>query len=143
LNKQVVAVDAASGRDLWRFDAAGWVWGTPTLVEGILYAGDLEGTVYALDASSGSELWSVDTEGAITGSPLVVEDAVYVVNENGDVVAITTEGSVRWTRNLDRPLYGSLVAAGELLLVGQTNASAIVTALDHNGDTVWSFAPEN
>lgn len=141
LNKEILALDSGNGRLIWSFATDGWVWGAPALVDGQIFAGDLEGILYSIDAERGQELWRVTTEGEITGTPLVVGENVYVVNENGDVVSVTVEGTVRWTRNMERPLYGSVVQAGDLVLIGMTNVDTIVVALDENGTTVWSFIP--
>ena len=141
LNQQVLAIESASGRAAWSYDTPGWVWGAPTFFDGQLFFGDLEGTVVALDATTGRELWSVDTEGAITGGPLVFNDHVYVVNESGQVISLTLDGTIQWTKNIEAKLYGSPVAAGNLILVGVGTTDALVAALDENGDTVWTFVP--
>jgi outer membrane protein assembly factor BamB len=141
LNKQVLAIDSSRGNVLWTYDAPDWVWGSPTYFDGQLYGGDLEGTVFALDAARGNELWNIDTEGAITGGPLVINDHLYVVNENGQVIAFTLDGTIQWTQTIEAALYGSPVAAGNLILIGVGTADALVVALDENGDKVWTFVP--
>jgi outer membrane protein assembly factor BamB len=141
LNQQVLAVNSVSGRVIWTYDAPGWVWGSPSLFEDQVFIGDLEGTVIALDAGTGAELWSVDTEGAITGGPLLKDDHLYIVNENGQVISFTLDGTIQWTQNIEAPLYGSPVSAGDLILIGVGSADALVTALDGNGDSVWTFVP--
>lgn len=141
LKQQVLAIDSASSRVQWTYDTPGWVWGAPTYFDGQLYVGDLEGTVIALDADSGREIWSVDTEGAITGGPLVLNDHIYVVNESGQVISFTLDGTIQWTKNIEAALYGSPVAAGDLILIGVGTPDALVVALDENGDTVWTFVP--
>jgi len=141
LNRQVLAIDSSRGRLIWSHDAPDWVWGAPTYFDGQLFAGDLTGTVIVLDAATGQELWSVDTEGAITGSPLVMNDHIYVVNENGQVISFTLDGTIQWTQTIEAKLYGSPVAAGNLILVGVGTSEALVVALDENGDTAWTFTP--
>lgn len=141
LNQEVLAISSANGRLAWSYSAPGWVWGTPTYFDGQLFVGDLEGTVIALDGATGQELWSMDTEGAITGGPLVVNDHIYVVNENGQVISFTLDGTIQWTKKIEAKLYGSPVAARDLLLIGVGTTDALVTALDANGDTVWTFVP--
>lgn len=141
LKQQVLAIDGASGRVEWDYDVPGWVWGSPTYSDGQLFVGDLEGTVVALDAATGRELWSVDTEGAITGEPLVFKDHVYLVNENGQVISLTLDGTIQWTQNIEASLYGSPVAAGDLILIGVGTSDSLVVALDENGNTVWTFVP--
>jgi len=141
LNQQVLAIDAANGRVAWTYDAPGWVWGSPAYADGQLYLGDLEGTVIALDAVSGRELWSVDTEGSVTGAPLVVNEHIYVINENGQVISFDLDGTIQWTKNIEAALYGSPIAAGDLILIGVGTTASVVTAMDQNGDTVWTFVP--
>jgi outer membrane protein assembly factor BamB len=143
LNNEVVSLDAASGNVLWRFATDGWVWASPALTDGIVYTADLEGTVYALDAASGREIWRVDTESAITGAPLVLNGNIYVTNEGGEVISLTADGRIQWTQIFEMELYGPAAAAGDLILVGVANSDTVVLALDNNGATVWTFAPEN
>jgi outer membrane protein assembly factor BamB len=141
LNKQVLAINATNGREAWSFETPGWVWGSPTYFGGQLYLGDLEGTLIALDATTGRESWRVDTEGAITGAPLVVDDHIYVINENGQVISFALDGTIQWTKNIEAALYGSPIAAGDLILIGVGTADSVVTAFDQNGDTAWTFIP--
>jgi outer membrane protein assembly factor BamB len=76
------------GEILDEYDTHGWVWSAPTLVDGILYAADLEGWVYALDTESGlSEVWTPRqvAPSAIRPAPLVVGDTVIVATRDGRV----------------------------------------------------------
>lgn len=161
LNKQVIALDPVNGSELWVFDTSGWVWGSPVLIEDQLLAADLEGTLYSLDPTTGSEIWSLDLEAAITGTPLVIGEQICVVTEDDEVIAVSLDGQVQWSETLSEErdtrflgiptgteevnlqLYGSCVAAGDLILVGATNSNTVLAALDSNGDTVWTFVPEN
>lgn len=143
LNSEVVALDASNGNKLWTAPTEGWVWGTPTLSDGVLYAGDLEGFLYAFEPTTGEEFWRVDTGGSLTGSPLVIDGHIYVINEEGKVLSVTLDGAITWTKTFEAKLYGSAVAAGDLVLFGQPNNTTLVVALDQNGNTVWSFMPEN
>lgn len=61
-----------------------WVWGTPVIVDDILYAADLGGSVYALDVNNGlSEIWrqQVATR-AIRHTPLVTDDVIIVASRD-------------------------------------------------------------
>jgi outer membrane protein assembly factor BamB len=143
LNSEVVAIDAANGHVLWRATTDGWVWGSPTYYQGQILVGDLKGKLYALDAASGREVWSLDTQGAITGGPLVGNDHIYVVNEEGKVLSVSLQGKLEWTKTFVAKLYGSPVAAGDLLMVSEINKDGtIIMALDQNGDLVWSYLPK-
>ena len=56
-----------SGR-LWTSREVGRVVGTPIVKDGLLYVGDLGGTVHCLDATTGAHLWKHETNDAIWGS---------------------------------------------------------------------------
>ncbi len=141
LNQKVLAINGANGRSSWSYETPGWVWGSPTFFDGQVFVGDLDGTVVALNASNGQKIWSVDTDGAITGTPLVINDHIYVINENGQVISFALDGTIEWTKNIEAALYGSPIAAGDLLLIGVGSPASVVTALDYDGNTKWTFVP--
>jgi quinohemoprotein ethanol dehydrogenase len=116
---KVLALDAVTGRTLWRFDpkvpaetavkaccdvvnrgAAAW--------HGKIFVGTLDGRLVALDARSGKMVWSVRTTDptkpyTITGAPRVVKDSIIIGNGGaemgvrGYVSAYDTEsGHLKW-----------------------------------------------
>ncbi|HRN50243.1 MAG TPA: PQQ-like beta-propeller repeat protein [Anaerolineales bacterium] len=138
-NSEVVAVDTDGGDVLWRFTTDGWVWGAPALHDGQLLVGDLSGILYALDPASGAELWRLETGGSITGTPLVFNERIYVINEAGRVLSIGLDGNILWNQDFGTELYGSAVAAGDLILVAQHNNTTTLIALNDSGTRVWQF----
>jgi quinohemoprotein ethanol dehydrogenase len=100
----VHAVDAKSGKLLWRYDpqvaaVAGKklrvTWGTRGLAywQGKLYVATPEGRLLALDAPTGKLLWSVQTldpkNGAfITGAPRVYKGKVVIGNGGADFAPV-------------------------------------------------------
>ena len=92
----VMALDAKTGRELWRFDPEvnrAWaVNGCCDAVtrgvayeDGQIFIGTLDGRLLAVDAETGTELWSVLTidpsqRYTITGAPRVVNGKVFIGN---------------------------------------------------------------
>jgi len=92
----VYALDAASGRELWRYDPQVPRWkGRDACCDvvnrgvavwkGRVYLGTLDGRLVALDAASGKPIWEVPTVDpalpyTITGAPRVLEDLVVIGN---------------------------------------------------------------
>jgi len=92
----VFALDAASGRELWRYDpqvpkakgrdaCCDVVNRGVALWKGRLYVGTIDGRLIALDAKSGAPVWQVQTTDAklpytITGAPRVLKDLVVIGN---------------------------------------------------------------
>jgi outer membrane protein assembly factor BamB len=74
----IIAIDASTGSERWRFPTEFAAGTTPAIAHGNVYAGDTGGVLYALDAGTGQELWRTDLQSGWTSSPVVVNDTVYV-----------------------------------------------------------------
>ncbi len=98
---RVYALDAASGRELWRFDpeVPGWkgrnvccdvVNRGVAAWKGRIYLGTIDGRLIALDAATGKPDWEVQTTDpgqpySITGAPRVVKGRVIIGNGGADL----------------------------------------------------------
>jgi outer membrane protein assembly factor BamB len=105
-----------SGR-LWTSREVGRVVGTPVLKDGLLYVGDLSGTIHCLDAATGAQLWKHETNDAIWGSLLLAGDRLYVGNVGG-LMTILRAGrrkEVLAEIEMDAPLYSRPAAVGDAL----------------------------
>ncbi|MCB1018533.1 MAG: PQQ-dependent dehydrogenase, methanol/ethanol family [Acidobacteria bacterium] len=95
----VFALDAATGKQIWRYDYplpaelpsvyGNWNRGV-ALAYGLVFLGTLDNHLVALDAKTGREAWNVEIENAkqcgcnITAAPLVVKDMVITGVTGGD-----------------------------------------------------------
>ena len=98
---KVFALDAATGRELWRYDpkvpGAAGINACCDVVnrgvaawEGRLYLGTLDGRLVAIDAATGKPAWEVMTvepgsRYTITGAPRVVKGKVIIGNGGGEM----------------------------------------------------------
>jgi len=101
---KVHAVDAKTGKLLWRFDPEVWKvagdkyrlsWGPRGIAywNDRIYVGTLDGRLIALDARSGRQVWSVQTvpkddTANITGAPRVFNDKVVIGFGGADFGAV-------------------------------------------------------
>jgi outer membrane protein assembly factor BamB len=76
INGDVYAVDALSGRRIWR---APTVMPIASLSPGekVLYSAGTNGRISALDMSNGNILWQDDVDGAIDAPPVLFKDRIY------------------------------------------------------------------
>jgi mono/diheme cytochrome c family protein len=73
----LVALDSASGTDLWRVDTGGASVGPVTWANGLLYVADNTGRFSAYDATDGERLWSWRVDVQAAGGISVVDGMVY------------------------------------------------------------------
>ncbi len=62
-DRQLYAVDTATGHTNWTFKANNKIRSSPAVVGGRVYIGGLDGYVYALDAAAGTNVWKFKTSG--------------------------------------------------------------------------------
>jgi outer membrane protein assembly factor BamB len=105
-----------SGR-LWTSREVGRVVGTPIVKDGLLYVGDLGGTVHCLDAATGAQLWKHETNDAIWGSLLLAGDRLYVGNAGGlmTVLRAGRRKELLAQIEMDGPLYSRPAVVGDAL----------------------------
>ena len=62
----------------WRIETGGQISASPTVIDGILYVGNNNGSLYAIDVSSGHVLWKMHVTNPLMSAPLVYGDVVIV-----------------------------------------------------------------
>ena len=109
--------DVTRSELLWTSREVGRVVGTPIVRDGLLYVGDLGGTVHCLDAATGVHLWKHETNDAIWGCLLVAGDRLYVGNDAGLMTVLRTgrRKELLGEIQMDAPLYTRPAAIGDAL----------------------------
>jgi outer membrane protein assembly factor BamB len=75
---ELVALDAANGRRLWRRRLPGPVFGCATAANGVVFTATFDGTVYAFDSATGATLWTTRARAGINACPAVAGDLLLV-----------------------------------------------------------------
>lgn len=88
-----VAVDSASGKEKWHFQAESSYVGDPLVAGGVLYFGSGEangekGYVHALDAPTGKEKWAFETDAPVPAMPAAGDGMLFFVTEKGSLYAL-------------------------------------------------------
>jgi outer membrane protein assembly factor BamB len=102
---------------LWTSREVSRVVGTPIVKDGLLYVGDVGGTIHCLDAATGAQLWKHETNDAIWGCLLLAGDRLYVGNEGG-LMTVLRAGRHKELLGeilMDAPLYARPTAVGDAL----------------------------
>ncbi len=140
------ALDAATGRVLWRRSAGRCGWASPAVSNHVVFVtfiGSSEchhprpgGELDALAAATGRLRWRRRL-GPSESSPLVADGTVFVGDWNGDVWALDARsGRVRWRTHLDGAVKGSLALAGNRLFIG-TYGGSVYGLSERTGAVLW------
>ena len=130
-NGHIVALDAQSGTQLWKFATDGvtidsskfgfdrhTIQSSPAVADGTVVTGARDGKIYALDAASGRVKWtqSHGTSWIIT-SPAIVDGTVYLGSSDaGFVQALQlSDGKEVWKSVTQSPVWSSPAIAGDTL----------------------------
>jgi HEAT repeat protein/outer membrane protein assembly factor BamB len=115
---------------LWTSREVGRVVGTPIVKDGLLYVGDLGGTVHCLDAATGVHLWKHETNDAIWGCLLLAGDRLYVGNAEGlmTVLRAGRRKELLAQIEMDAPLYSRPAVIGDALYLATASRLYLIAA---------------
>ena len=125
--------DVTDSRLLWTSREVGRVVGTPIAKDGLLYVGDLGGTIHCLDAATGAHVWKHETNEAIRGSLLLAGDHLYVGNVEGSMTVLRAGRRKQLLGGIEMnaPLYTPPALIGDALYVATGNRLYLIaTTLD-------------
>jgi outer membrane protein assembly factor BamB len=122
--------DVTRSRLLWTSREIGRVVGTPIAKDGLLYVGDLGGTIHCLDAATGAHVWKHETYDAIWGSLLLAGDRLYVGNVEGTMTVLRAgrQKELLATIEMDAPLYSRPAVVGDALYLTTANRLYFIAA---------------
>lgn len=107
---EVIALDAATGKEIWRVKLGAPVHSPPTVADDRVFAVTVENELDVLSAADGRKLWShnglPEPAGLAGGaSPAVAGDLVVVPYSSGELYALRVENG--------RPLWSDSLAAAQ------------------------------
>ncbi|XES78587.1 MAG: PQQ-binding-like beta-propeller repeat protein [Candidatus Bathyarchaeia archaeon] len=96
----------------WFFTTGGAIETSPVVVDGRVYFGSDDGSIYAVDAQDGTLIWDFTTEGPARSSPAVVNGVVYAGGYRAHMVfAINAStGDLLWKSPINS-LYPNTISA--------------------------------
>ena len=141
-DKNVYAVDAATGQRRWVFKTGSSVTTSPVVAEGIVYvAGDYK-NVYAIDAQTGQKRWQFSTGNNISSSPAVGNGMVFFGCKDKNVYAIDAQtGQKNWSFESGYKDHSApTIAEGKVLISGKGFTSSKLYAINAaSGALMWEL----
>jgi outer membrane protein assembly factor BamB len=105
----IIALDGASGRELWRSRVNSELLSAPAISERVVVMRSVDGRLHGVDAHTGKELWSVEQQVPRlslrgTATPIIAKDAAISGFDNGKVMAVSLNtGDTVWDTALATP----------------------------------------
>jgi outer membrane protein assembly factor BamB len=132
------AVDAATGRVIWRRNDQGPKPSTPAIAGPRVFVSSTNGSVTALDRSNGKLLWRFKTSAKIESSPLARDGIVYFGATDGRLFAVNAAtGHVKWAYDTGGRINSSPSLWGNRLCI-TTYAGSIFCLDRRDGRKLWS-----
>ena len=122
--------DVTDSRLLWTSREVGRVVGTPMVKDGLLYVGDLGGTVHCLDVTTGAHVWRHETNEAIWGSLLLAGDRLYAGTVEGNMTVLRAgrRKELLAQIEMDAPLYSRPALVGDALYLATAQRLYLIAA---------------
>ncbi len=133
--------DVRNLRVKWNYTTGSAVFGSPAVVNGVLYIGSDDWNIYALNAHTGEKLWSYATGYWVDSSPAVANGVVYVGSDDQHVYALNARtGALLWSYLTQSYVLSSPAVANGIVYVGSEYPGDSVSALNaRTGALLWSY----
>ena len=139
----VVAWDADTGRERWRFNSAP-IESSPLLRQRRLYFGSWDHNVYALDADTGSKIWSFQGDDEVNTSAAYWQGRIYIASDGGTLYALSAQtGKLLWSAQSESSFgsreffYATPTVAYGRVYIGNTDGTMYVFGAK-SGKLLWA-----
>ncbi|MDQ3821063.1 MAG: PQQ-binding-like beta-propeller repeat protein [Acidobacteriota bacterium] len=139
-NSFLIALDAGTGKGVWKFEIEKGEISSPAVAGGMVFLGTDRGNFHALDARTGQEKWKFsDKDGYYAYFPPVIDGGtVYFGSPKGNLFAVDPNtGQTKWSFKTKGSLTASAVANDTIYVGGE---KGVLFALDtKTGQEKWNF----
>ncbi len=136
---QVLVLDAASGKEVWRQPVSAPVRTAPTVSGGRVFAVSIDNQLHTFDAGDGRKQWThtgiVEVAGVFGGASPAVEGGIVVVAySSGEIFALRVEnGRVLWSDSLAGDRRANAAASFSNIRAHPVIDRDLVLAISHGG----------
>ncbi len=140
---ELYALDAANGRERWRFASEGVIRSRPALIGNTLVVGSWDGRLYGLDVTTGEQQWQFAT-GAPVLSNIATWNQLAIVGGRSAVLYAfnASSGELAWEFKHESGSWveSSVTVVDDKLYVGSSDALQLLCLEAATGELHWSFS---
>jgi outer membrane protein assembly factor BamB len=139
---EIIKLDAANGRQLWRVNIGEPISGGVGIGAGVILVGSKKGFVHAYDAATGKPSWKAKVSSEILSVPRYFDGmAIVRTNDNHIFGLDATDGSRKWVYERISPALTlrssvGIVVDGGAVYAGFAGGKLIAIRAD-NGKIIW------
>jgi serine/threonine protein kinase len=127
------------GERRWRYRAKRGITSSPIIVDGLIYFGSLDWSLYALEAEGGFEMWRFRMGRPTISSPVHAEGMIFIGCADGNIYAIDARSSREaWRFQTEHQVTGSPVVHEDSLYCGSVDGSMYCLDI-RTGRKRWQF----
>jgi outer membrane protein assembly factor BamB len=135
--EEFYCLDAETGREIWN-QKTGWVWGSATVSDGLVFVPCIDGYVMALDAENGQMVWRHRFNMSVCSEPCVEGDQVIFGSWDNYMIAFDKlTGKVNWQ------FQGGATDSGVSIIKNGRIYSKNKCIDAQTGELIWEFKDGN
>jgi outer membrane protein assembly factor BamB len=133
-----------SGAQRWVYPTELPLGNSPTVVNGVAYAGGFDHKLHAIDAFTGAPLWTFEAEAGFDTNPLVFNGIVYLGSRDGYMYAVyghesALRGQLLWKYKTNGPIHFSAAYKDNVIYFASDDSYAYALNAQ-TGSLVWKSA---
>jgi outer membrane protein assembly factor BamB len=138
--RNIIALSAKTGEEIWKFQAVDYIR-TPVglvIMNGRVFFSDYSQNLYAVDLKSGKEVWRVARKYKLHTRPAAHRGLIYHGGINADLFAVDADtGKRKWRYSTNGTCLSPVVANG--MVYSATSDKVIFAVNAETGQEKWRF----
>ncbi|MBN1231739.1 MAG: PQQ-binding-like beta-propeller repeat protein [Candidatus Coatesbacteria bacterium] len=132
-------LQSASGDLIWSYKTGNFNYGTPYVVDGVLYVGSGDHKIYALNALTGSLIWSYETDGMIHAGCIVDNGILFIGSFDRNMYAMNAStGSPIWAYPTRDAIRSTPAVSNGIVYFGSADNSIYAVDVE-TGNQIWEY----
>lgn len=135
------ALDANSGKAVWKFKTDHIVRATPQVSGNLVYCGNWSGKFYAVDRKTGKQVWMADLHQPILSQPAIANNRLIIGSRHAWLWCLdATNGNEIWKYNYWWSwVESSPVIEKGIIYIGSSDLKRVLAIDLQSGKTIWKF----